>query len=175
MEKLKIVLDSEGNRVVLISDTIFTNRKNIDWNKVESYLEQFIGEIIEITESKDVIYIGKTFPDEYAGSKYTRRMKGARAKAKANAARGIIEMIQIATEKEFRENHKDKHLSDAKKGWYYFRTRFALPIYDNDIKTQDFNIYSACLVVNCASNEKLYVYDLVDIKKEASNPLKIKK
>lgn len=34
------------------------------------------------------------------------------------------------------------------------------------------NIYTACLVVNHAANEKRYMYDVADIKKEACNPLK---
>lgn len=121
------------------------------------------------------IYIGNKFPDEYSSSKYTRKTKGARAKAKANASQGIIEMLEIATNKVYRENHKEKHEGDAEKGWYYYLTRFALPIYDNEIKKDDYNVYTACIVVNFAANGKMYLYDLVDIKKEASNPLKITK
>jgi Flp pilus assembly protein TadG len=118
------------------------------------------------------VYIGKNFPDEYIGSKYTRNTRGARAKAKANAVQGVSEMVEIATEKTFRENHKDKHNTDAGNGWYYFTTRFALPLYDNEKKTSDYNVYSGRLVINCASSGKMYLYDLVDIKKETSNPLK---
>ena len=112
------------------------------------------------------------FPDEYSGSLYTRKSKGARAKAKANAAQGIMEMIEIAAQKVFCENRKEKHSQDAQKGWYYYHTRFALPLYNNKNKTEEYNAYTACLVINCASNGKLYLYDIVDIKKEASNPLK---
>lgn len=36
-------------------------------------------------------------------------------------------------------------------------------------------MYSGCLVVNCTSSGKMYLYDLVDIKKEASNSLKTNK
>ncbi len=113
--------------------------------------------------------------DEYSGSKYTRKTKGARAKAKANAAQGIKEMIEIATEKVHLENHKDKHSEDAQNGWYYYVTRFALPLYENEKKTGDYNNYTACLVINHAANGKMYLYDIVDIKKEASNPLKTDK
>lgn len=175
MEKLEIVTDNTGNRVVLIPDIIFKNKQNIDWNEVESYLQRFVGEIVEITETKDVVYLGKDFPDEFSGSNYTRKTKGARAKAKANAAQGMLEMVEIATGKNFRENHKAKHNSDAANGWYYYTTRFALPIYDNDRKTDEYSIYSGCLVINCTAAGKMYLYDLVDIKKEASNPLKTNK
>ena len=85
METLEIVLDENGNKVVVLPDKIFSNKQNIDWNEVEKYLERFVGELGEIEENGDVIYLGKDFPDEYAGSKYIRKMKGGRAKAKANA------------------------------------------------------------------------------------------
>ena len=77
--------------------------------------------------------------------------------------------------KTFRENHKKRHIADAKNGWYYYITRFALPLYDNEVKTDIYNFYTVCLVVNCTSRGKMYLYDLVDIKKEASNPLKTDK
>lgn len=175
MDRLSIVTDEFGNQVVLIPDIIFKNKQNIDWNEVEEYLKQFVGEIISIADTEDVVYLGKEFPDEFAGSKYTRSAKGARAKAKANAAQGIREMVEIATDKTFRENHKAKHNTDAANGWYYYTTRFALPVYSNDDKLDEYNVYSGCLVVNCNFNGKMFLYDLVDIKKEASNPLKTNK
>ena len=46
-------------------------------------------------------------PKEYSGSKYTHSMKGMTAKAKANAAQGIPELIEIAVEKNFRENNEE--------------------------------------------------------------------
>ena len=67
---------------------------------------KYVGELIEIAETRDIIYIGNKFPDEYGGSSYTRKTKGARAKAKANAAQGIREMVEIATDKVYRENHR---------------------------------------------------------------------
>ena len=172
MGKLVVGQDRAGNKIVLISDIIFTNKQNIDWDEVEAYLERYVGKIVEITESKDVIYLGKDFPNEFAGSKYTRQARGVRAKAKANAVQGILEMIKNAKNKTFRDNHKTKHSSDAGSGWYYYTTRFALPIYNNEVKTDEYNVYTGCLVVNCTLNGKMYLYDLVDIKKEASNPLK---
>jgi hypothetical protein len=172
VKKLEIITDEAGNRIVVISDIIFANKQNIEWKDVEKYLEKYIGKIIEITDTSDIVYIGKDFPDEYTGSKYTRKTKGARAKAKANAVQGVCEIVEIATEKTFRENHKHKHNSDAANGWYYYTTRFALPVYDNEKETGDYNVYSGRLVVNCTSSGKMYLYDLVDIKKEASNPLK---
>ena len=157
MAKLEIVKDSEGNKIVLIPEILFFNKQNIEWELVEQYLEKYVGEIVEIAETREVVYIGKKFPDEYSGSLYT----------KANAAQGIMEMIEIAAQKVFCENRKEKHSQDAQKGWYYYHTRFALPLYNNKNKTEEYNVYTACLVINCASNGKLYLYDIVDIKKRS--------
>ena len=169
---MQIAINEQGQKIVVLPDVIFTNKQDINWAAVEEYLEKYVGTIVEISDSKDIVYIGKDFPDEYAGSKYTRTLKGARAKAKANAVQGIHEMIEIATDKRFKENYKAKHVSDAAKGWYYYTTRFAMPIFENEKKSENYNVFSACLVINHASNNKLYLYDIVDIKKEASNPLK---
>lgn len=148
------------------------NKQNIDWKQVESFLKQFVGEVVLVTETEDIVFLGNDFPNEYAGSRYTRSAKGARAKAKADAVQGVREMVKIASERSFRENHKEKHSSSAGNGWYYYTIRFALPVYENNIKTDTYNVYSGCLVVNCTSSGKKYLYDLVDIKKEASNPFK---
>lgn len=164
--------NEKGQRIVVLPDVIFTNKQSINWDEVEIYLQKYVGMLVEITETKDIVYIGKNFPDEFSGSKYTRTLKGARAKAKANAVQGVKEMVEIATDKRYKENYKSKHSSDAAKGWYYYTTRFALPVFDNKKKLDKYNIYTACLVINHASNGKMYLYDIVDIKKEASNPLK---
>jgi hypothetical protein len=172
MHETQILRNNSGNNIVVIPNIIFTNKQNINWEKIETYLEQYVGSIIVIENTRDTIYIGKNFPDEYTGSKYTRTLKGARAKAKANAVQCLPELLKIASDKIFSINKKQKHTSDAGNGWYYYTTRFALPVYENSVKTGEYNIYKGCLVINHASNGKMYLYDLVDIKKEASNPLK---
>ncbi len=53
-----------------------------------SMSQEYIGECYEIAESSEKIYIGKEFPDEFANAKDARGLKGANAKAKANAAQG---------------------------------------------------------------------------------------
>ena len=107
---------------------------------------KYVGELIEIAETRDIIYIGNKFPDEYGGSSYTRKTKGARAKAKANAAQGIREMVEIATDKVYRENHKEKHSEDAHNGWFYYVTRFAIPLYNNEKKTGEYMVLCQDLV-----------------------------
>lgn len=148
MGELEIALDDKGNKIVLLPDVIFSNKQKINWDVVEPYLQCYVGEIITIADTGESIHIGKDFPDEYTGSKYTRTTKRARAKAKANADQGIREITKIATNKIFRRNKKEKHSYNAAGGWSYYTIRFAMPIYNNDIKTDNYNIYSGCLVVN---------------------------
>ena len=63
MDKLDIVTDESGNEVVLLPEIIFSNKQNINWNDVEDYLGKYVGELIEIAETRDIIYIGNKFPD----------------------------------------------------------------------------------------------------------------
>lgn len=62
-----------------------------------------------MAETKDIVYIGRDLPDEYAHSEYTRILKGANSKAKANAAQGIPELIENAYNRKHKENRKEKH------------------------------------------------------------------
>ena len=172
MSEVNIVKDKYDNAIVLIPEIIFWNKQDIDWNAVKDYLKKYIGEIIENQETKEKIGIGTKFADEYTGSKYSEHIKGARAKAKANAAQGIKELIESATNRIHSINRKSKHKKDADGGWDYYIVRFALPVYDNDRKTEEYNVYTGRLVVNKTKDGKLYLYDLVEIKKEASTPLK---
>ena len=173
MDKLDIVTDESGNKVVLLPEIIFSNKQNINWDDVEDYLGKYVGELIEIAETRDIIYIGNKFPDEYGGSSYTRKTKGARAKAKANAAQAIPEIIEIATSKTAEENKKEKHSRNAKNGWYRYDTRFALPVYDESGEVERYNVFSARLLIRHAASGKMYLYDVLEIKKETSKPCQV--
>ena len=66
---------------------------------MEKYLKRFVGEYYSIIETSDMVYIGSDLPDGFSGSNYTKKLKGALAKAKANAAQGLPELIEIASKK----------------------------------------------------------------------------
>ena len=120
----------------------------VDWNIVEEYLKEYIGECAEILDTNEMIYIGSDFPDEYAHSKDTKVLRGLNEYAKANASVVIKELIQIATNKAFSENHKDKHNSKAKYGWYRYDTRFVIPKYDNAGELVGYNIFDYNITVS---------------------------
>ena len=165
---VSVIQDIDGNNIVMINDIVFKGKRSVEWTDVEKYLRQYVGDFYQIAETEDIIYIGTDLPDEYSGSNYTKHMKGMIVKAKANAAQAIPEMIEIATSKTFEDNKKNKHNRHAKHGWYRYDTRFALPVYDENGEVRRYNVFSARLLIRHASSGKMYLYDVLEIKKEMS-------
>lgn len=164
---IKIITEHDGKKLVLINNIRFKGKRNVDWDNVKSYLETYIGNFYKIGETAEIIYIGNQLPDEYTGSESRKALMGANAKAKANAATAIPELIQIATNPSFQENLKSKHEKDAKYGWYRYDIRFGIPVYEDNILVR-YNIFSGTLLINHAENNKKYLYDILAIKKETS-------
>ena len=81
---VSIITDENNNQIVIINDKKFKGLSKDDWQQIEKYLKGYISDCYEITETNDVVYIGKEFPSEYAGSKSRIALKGARKKAKAS-------------------------------------------------------------------------------------------
>ena len=168
---VSVIQDIDGNNIVVINDIRFKGKRSVNWKDVKEYIKEYVGDFYKIASTGDVIYIGSDLPSEYSGSKYTNSLKGATSKAKANAASGLPEMIEIAVGKHFRINQEMKHKRDAKNGWYRYDSRFALPVYGNDGEIERYNVFHASMLIRHSNDEKLYLYDIIDIKKETSNPL----
>lgn len=166
-----MVQDADGNNIVLINDILFKSRRSIDWDEIEQILRECIGEYYEIAETAEKVYIGTDFPDEFTHSKYTKAIKGANEKAKANVITAIGELIQIADNKTEFPDYDRKHRNKAKNGWYRYDTRFGIPVYSELGEIERYNIFRARMLVRCDENNKLYLYDIVQIKKETSTPL----
>lgn len=158
--KVNVVEDLKGNKIVFIHDIQFKGRQAIDWDDVERYLKQYVGEAHIIESTEDMVYIGMDLPEEYAHSNYTNTLKGA------NATQGLPEMIEIATNKAHKENFKEKHKRDAKYGWYRYDSRFALPVFDEESEIKYYNVFKVIMVVRHAEDGKMYLYDVMNIKKE---------
>ena len=167
---ISVVKDADGNKIVVINDILFKGKRSVNWNDVKEYLKACIGKVYSIVETCDSIYVGKDLPDEYTGSEYTESLRGTNAKAKANASQGIQELLMIASEKHFRENTSNKHKRDAKYGWYRYDSRFALPVYGELGEVERYNVFHASMLIRHAADGKMYLYDIIDIKKETSNP-----
>ena len=151
-----------------VAKIIFKNKQNIPWNEVEQYLKKYIGQSFIVKEYGDVIHITGEFPDEFTESQYTKKLRGGLAKAKANSGQVIGEMIENATNRRWTENKDEKHKIEASGGWYRYDIGFTIPV--NDAGTIRRNAYRATAVVRIREN-KLYLYDVINIKKEASTPL----
>ena len=133
-KKISVISDLDGNKIVVISDIRFKGKRNINWEEVEQYLKEYIGDCYEVVETSDQVYIGSDFPGELKGSEDTKRLYGANAKAKANATQGIPMLLQCATNRRWQENFKE-------------------------------------MLIRHAADGNLYLYDMVNIKKETSTPL----
>lgn len=172
LRNVNIIREPDGKRIVLINDIRFKGKHREEWEDIEEYLKEYVGEYYEIEENSDIVYIDSDFPDEFANSESRLALKGPIAKAKANASQGIPELIRIATNESYQEKTKKKHATDAKFGWYRYDVRFALPVYDDKSgMLARYNIYSARMLVRYAQDGRKYLYDFLSIKKEASSPL----
>ena len=147
-----------------VKEILFKNKQNIKWNEVERYLKVFIGKKYIVKNNGDEINIESDFPDEYAESKYTKKLRGALAKAKANASQVIREMIECAENRRWIENKDDKHNKDADGGWYRYDVGFSIPVEHNGQMSK--NYYMATMVVRI-KNSKLCLYDIINIKKRS--------
>ena len=166
--KVKYAKDKNGRKVIVMNEIIFYGKRRLPWKDVKKYLKKYIGEIVKIEETEERIHILSDFPDEYTGSQDTLKVKGANAKAKANAVQGIKEMVSISRKTKEMKNYKNKNSKKAKYGWYRYLTRFALPVMTEDNVIERYNIYIATIVVRKSKSGKLFLYDLVNIKKEDS-------
>lgn len=163
-----VALDQKGHKVVVMNHILFYGKKNMPWKEVEKYLRRYIGKIVTVAETGEEIHIGPDFPNEYKGSNDTLSLRGQYAKAKANAIQGIEEMISISKKVREEKNLKKKNKKKAPYGWYRYTTRFALPVVLQENVINYYNVYIATLIVRKDKNKKLFLYDVVHIKKESS-------
>ena len=167
---VSVIQDVDGNNIVVINDIRFKGKRSVNWKEVREYLKEYVGDFYTIAATGDVIYIGSDLPKEYTGSQYTNSMRGTNAKAKANAAQAIGELIRTATNKSMSEDHENKHGTRAQNGWYRYDVRFGIPVYDQNEDLERYNIYTAKMLVRHDADGKLYLYDIIRTKKETSTP-----
>lgn len=160
------IVNIDGVKVVEINTTEFSRKRKIDWDGVEKYLKRYIGECYKIDETDEMVYIGPDFPDEYTHSKYKEKAYGTIGKAKANAAQAIPELIKTVTNTSYLQNKKEKHNATAGGGWFYGTVHFTLPITDENKRVIGKNAFKGRMVIRCNRKGLLFLYDIVDIKRE---------
>lgn len=167
LRKYSIQKDNDGGEYVYVDEPIIgsklTNKKK---KKVISALLKQSGNSHVINANGQEIHIADDLANEYTNSKstYFSTEKNVRAD-KFKSANNVDEMIKIAQNERFEKNRKSTHNKDAKYGFYYYDTRFAVPKYDSEGNVEK-KIYSARLVVRHDADGKLYLYDVDKIKKE---------
>ncbi len=160
------IIDANGKKTVEIKMIEFSGKRKIDWEGVERYLKQYVGNQYVVEETGDTVYVGTDFPDEYAHSKYKEKSFGTIGKAKANAAQAIPELIKTASNLSFRSNLKEKHTVDASGGWYYGEVHFSIPVTDDKKRIVGTNCFRGRMIIRKSNDDKMYLYDIIDIKKE---------
>ena len=59
---------------------------------------------------------------------------------------------------------------DAANGWYRYESRFALPVYGEDGEIERYNVFRVYMIIRHDLDGKKYLYDVINVKKETSNP-----
>ena len=126
--------------------------------------------MIIIKETGDEIRINASFPDEYVHSQYTRKLRGAMAKVKANLSQIIPELIENAVNRRWTENKDLKHSESAIGGWYRYDSFFSVRVYEQEKEEYRLNYYNATIIVRINDTGN-YLYDVINIKKEARKPV----
>lgn len=161
-ERFQIREASDGKPVVVVTGNIFdghSGEKSVD--VIYKYLKGHIGEVYSLIESGQKVYIGKDLPGEYTRSKYTQNAGQYVKSIKNQAAQNIGEMVEIATNRRWEKNRKQKHARNAKYGFYKYDTRFAVKM-----GTNGYTVYDATVVIRNSENGKKYLYDIVKIKRD---------
>lgn len=169
-KKINVIEEHEGRKTVFINDVKVKSRRHLDWKEIENFLKEYIGRYYQIIETNEIVYIGSDFPDEFCNSEDRIKSKGANLKAKANSVTVIRDLVEIATNKMVYPDYGEKHGKRAKKGWYRYDTRFGLPVYNEQGEIIRYNIFSARILIRCDQDGKLYLYDIIRIKKETCSP-----
>ena len=165
-DRADVIFDNDGkfNRVRINENIFSNNTNNQSISKViHDYLVQHIGQYYYIIESGQKVYLGKDLPNEYAYSKSSQRLLITEKLAKGRAASGLQQIIENATNKQYKANYKNKHTTDGKYGFYKYDTRFSF------IQNGKENIYKGTVLIRNDANGKKYLYDILDIKKVGSN------
>ncbi len=95
-KNVNVIFDEKGRGIVIVNDIRFKGRRGINWTDVESYIRDYINTDYLVLDTADVIYIGTDLPSEIKGSDDTKKLKGAYAKAKANATTKIPLLLKYA-------------------------------------------------------------------------------
>ena len=53
-------------------------------------------------------------------------------------------------------------------GWYRYESRFALPVFNEVGEIERYNVFNVIMVIRHAKDGKMYLYEIMNIKKETN-------
>lgn len=154
----------DGRDYILIEEPAFSGRTNVTQEQIREYLKDNIGDYYTIIESGQKVMITKQTTKEYAFSGNTRSIKRNNIDAyagKANAASGIDEIVEIASNRRH-EKPNHKNAARAKYGAYRYDTVFAVKVNDA------YKAFDAELIILNYENGNKELYDLVITKEDTA-------
>ncbi len=159
-----------------IENLKFKNKNKFKWDDLEAELKFFVGDMVVVEMYKKEIFFDKHTIDEMSHSKYNFSLKGKMKLIKANACIYIKELLRDATNERYAKDFEGKHGNLAINGFYKYDVQFEYPKKDKNGEIVDYTQYGATVIARCASNKKLYAYDIINFKKkEISDPHRIPK
>lgn len=166
--KYRVGYTDKNNPVVMLEEDIFEGKEGKKHDIVADYIAEQVGKYFAIVESGQKVYIGEDLPNEFTQSEYTKKLlknKERFLKAKNRTVQNFGEIIEIATERKWEKvKHADKHSTDAKYGFYKYRSRIAVPKYDSAKNIVDSYLYDVELLIRNDADGKKYLYDIQDIQ-----------
>ena len=148
-----------------IKTLYFTNKNKLDWKYVETNIKKFSGQVIKNEKLSKEFYIDKRAIDELTHSRYNMRLKGKMRLIKANLLMYLEDVISNMENERWKEDIDAKHKNIAKNGWYRYDINFNYPVRNELGDFIDKQGYKATVVVRYSDDNKLYLYDIIDIKK----------
>ena len=156
--------------MVKIERLKFNNKNKFKWKQLENELLSFVGDEVIIDFNKKAVTFDKKTVDEMSSSNYNYKLQGKMKLVKANACMYYKELLKEAINERHQEDFNNKHGNLALTGFDRYDTFFEYPDRDVNGNIIGFTKYKATIVVRCASDDKFYLYDIIDIKKEISDP-----
>ena len=178
--KLKILTDKNGDKIVVISDKLFTNTKiRNKYGEVAKAIKNIFAELEEssiiINDNKKEVFFDKFTADEYLRSRDTTFSKPRNKTAKINAVKEIKKIVENAKYLSHMElfkskkDAKEKRKIDASKGFDYYKVKFAF-----EKESGAYQVFDGILNVRIDRNDKNFVYDITKISElqlASGNPL----
>ena len=87
--KVNVIEDLNGKKTVFIHDILFKGKRAVNWEEVEKYLRQYVGEFYQIEDCNKMIYIGSDLPDEYNALKLYSDFERSKCESKSECHTGI--------------------------------------------------------------------------------------